>query len=553
MVKGEPREVGVVLPPSPPCASSEPQPRDPLLSFTPRLLARLLDAPRSQTASPSPPLISRWPSAETARLLPNGTSPPLQQQRVLRVGSLPMRLSSSSANGGPAEALPALLTLPAAVLLIDVSGFTRLMESAVRSSAHGLEELAGGMSAYFTSMLDCVEAAGGDLLKIAGDALLVAFCHQPDSALPLLCSRAVDCALRLLQRCDHFNLADRTLRIHIAVTCGATHFIAVGGAVQHVNGASRSALPSSRNSSPQNAPRRFSQPSRDPYAAGERWEFLAVGPAFDELPSAVAESAAGELVATASTINHLAALRSVTTQPIAGSLNCRLLPPAVVTPAAEPAVNGDVGDRAVSEPSAQQLRAPATLGRLSLDNFLMPALLDRLQLAERDGGIGSASLTQVGSSPSHSPTSAPDSSRLLVAGASDGWLAEYRRVTVVFVRLPTPDCSIPASPADGQADALPDWLLAFQALFVRLQHCAVLAGGQVRQLLQDDKVSSTAAPAAPAAASARLTTVCAVLLCIVSFCACGLPGLRVHRLLRAAAAVSRGRRPARSHLRAESA
>ena len=409
-----------------------PEAAPPLLAFTPRVLVHVLQRHASR-----PPLLH---SSSSSPSFPSSDASP-----------------------------PLLLSRPCCVLFIDVSGFTSLTESFVAGGASGLEQLAGHLSAYFTGLLQLVTRHGGDLLKIAGDALIVAFYHEEDEGeegqdarqasadsvtpdpLPLLCLRAIVCA-QALQSSPTFT-AGRvvSLRLHIGVGCGLTHFIAVGGHRQlwEEPGAGRGggglgerqqslsspsspatvrsppySSPSSPTSttlpaspfqplsplqSPTFHPPRLSLTSPPPLrlqassaGAGDgRWEFLAVGVAFTQLRSAVHDSGTGEVVCSAAVWQQLTALRTlapavdVQGQPVPGASGNLL-----VTRLANPPAYSRAG----------YAPAPVVLSSgLSLSSFLMPALLSRM-----DSGA---------STPSH-------------------WLGEYRRVTVVFVTLPLPESCV---------------------------------------------------------------------------------------------------------------
>ncbi len=67
-----------------------------------------------------------------------------------------------------------------AVALADISGFTPLTErltASSSSSSAGIEELSTILNSYFSQMIRIVESYGGDVIKFAGDALLIAFKH----------------------------------------------------------------------------------------------------------------------------------------------------------------------------------------------------------------------------------------------------------------------------------------------------------------------------------------------------------------------------------------
>ena len=495
---------------------------------------------------------------------------------------------------------PLSLTLPSAVLLIDLSGFTSLTESFAQGVASGgLEQLTDLVNAHFASILDVIRAHKGDLLKVAGDALIVAFYQLDDEPactdsvadpLPLLCLRALRSALAL-QSASAFTAAGVTLRLHVGVTCGLTDYVAVGGAEQTWTvgsqpGDSPAAAPSSSiaaqkmsdlsplelpldvkeeailtaadcpkqlPSADSVSPRTPNRPHTSPLPelllkkeeeaapsvllsqyrplplsvghrsstslsppvsaqsdGGSRWEFLAVGPAFDQLRSAVSDSKTGQIVCSAQVWKQTAQIAILRGQQVRGGESDNWLvddcqPRERNTTADEPSSKdkpneqstvsdrfaaGGGGGTAHGNSSAAFFSSSAS-SVPTLSSFLMPALLFRFQ-------------TRL-SSPSH-------------------WLGEYRKVNVLLIALPNPTrCNLPVSainptPPTTQStdDAAAEeanthtlssssstststsdasiassssssWLWTFHRLVRALQRCIIRMGGQVRQLVVDDK------------------------------------------------------------------
>ena len=209
-------------------------PSSSLVPFTPSILLHLLQ----RGVHPIPPL-------STVPL-----STPASPRSALDAATATASALSSSP--------PRFLSLPSCLLFVDVSGFTAFTESFVSSGLHRLEQLTAHLNASFTSILQCIERYQGDLLKVAGDALMVAFYQLPrtedgdasganDSSgssgseqrivddevdpLPLLCFRAVSCALEL-QSNPAFAAGAATMRLHIGVTSGTLHYCQVGGTQQ---------------------------------------------------------------------------------------------------------------------------------------------------------------------------------------------------------------------------------------------------------------------------------------------------------------------------------
>src|SRR5207253_220571 len=102
------------------------------------------------------------------------------------------------------RAVPSEQRLAAAVMLADVSGFTKLAERLAQRGPDGAEALTGHLNAYFGPLIELIHAAGGDVVKFAGDALVVLFpVGDPgggtvgDEHLAAATLRAAACGLRL--------------------------------------------------------------------------------------------------------------------------------------------------------------------------------------------------------------------------------------------------------------------------------------------------------------------------------------------------------------------
>src|SRR5437762_153430 len=65
--------------------------------------------------------------------------------------------------------------LDGSVVLVDISGFTRMSERLSRKGKVGAEEITDVLGAVFSRLLSLAYAEGGGLLKFGGDALLLLF------------------------------------------------------------------------------------------------------------------------------------------------------------------------------------------------------------------------------------------------------------------------------------------------------------------------------------------------------------------------------------------
>lgn len=132
---------------------------------------------------------------------------------------------------------PEAQALHAAVMFADVSGFTRLTESLAEAAlgsskarVDGAEQLTRIINRYFQRMIDVIRRHGGDVVKFAGDAMLVLFrCEKARLREAGLAASA--CALALQAECGEYTATPTvTLRLHIGVGAGALCVFLVGGA-----------------------------------------------------------------------------------------------------------------------------------------------------------------------------------------------------------------------------------------------------------------------------------------------------------------------------------
>lgn len=111
-------------------------------------------------------------------------------------------------------------------VLVDISGFTSLSEQLARRGRVGTEDLVTTLAEVFSALLSASED-GGDVLKFAGDALLLAY-EGPDHA-----ERACHAALamqRTLDRVGRVRLAGAraTLRMSVGVHSGRFGLLLTG-------------------------------------------------------------------------------------------------------------------------------------------------------------------------------------------------------------------------------------------------------------------------------------------------------------------------------------
>lgn len=126
----------------------------------------------------------------------------------------------------------------AAVLLVDLSGYTALTRRASREGAEALERFNDAVNLFFCDLLDPIQRAGGDVVAFAGDAVVAVFPVQHDNLVQAI-QRAVECA-EVLQgvrlsttgtdsAACRVTLASGSLWIAIAGTGGERRYAVVGG------------------------------------------------------------------------------------------------------------------------------------------------------------------------------------------------------------------------------------------------------------------------------------------------------------------------------------
>ena len=119
------------------------------------------------------------------------------------------------------------------VLLADISGFTAMAERLAREGPAGAEALSGMLNGAFGRLLALVAEAGGDVLKFAGDALLVCWpVVGADSVrgLAVTARRAAGCAQAMQAALQDYAAAEGVrLSLRVGVGAGEVVVLDVGG------------------------------------------------------------------------------------------------------------------------------------------------------------------------------------------------------------------------------------------------------------------------------------------------------------------------------------
>jgi class 3 adenylate cyclase/tetratricopeptide (TPR) repeat protein len=141
---------------------------------------------------------------------------------------LPIRVLNCLAAETTPLATPASSSFEAAVLFVDISGFTALTESLAQKGAIGVEELTTHLNAYFGQLIELIIAHKGDIVKFAGDAMLAIWPAQ-NLSLDLATYCAAQCALAILNDLGKYQAANAQLQLHIGIGAGELKEFYIGG------------------------------------------------------------------------------------------------------------------------------------------------------------------------------------------------------------------------------------------------------------------------------------------------------------------------------------
>jgi class 3 adenylate cyclase/tetratricopeptide (TPR) repeat protein len=120
--------------------------------------------------------------------------------------------------------------LLAACFFADLAGFTAMADRLAEQGSHGPEQLTEVLDHVFGTLIDHVLRHGGDVLRFAGDAILVIWPADSEQALPRAVHRALACAMQALATpLVHPHLPGVSLRLRIGVDAGPLRLLRVGG------------------------------------------------------------------------------------------------------------------------------------------------------------------------------------------------------------------------------------------------------------------------------------------------------------------------------------
>jgi class 3 adenylate cyclase len=181
--------------------------------------------------------------------------------------SLLHRLGSGGSDLPSVESTPAL----AAVIIVDISGFTLLTERFEAQGAAAAESLNGLLNDYFDGLVTVISESGGEAVEFSSDAALAMWPVASPSALRDATLQAARCALSVQSFFkSRADVANTHLRVHTGIAAGETWRSMLGG-------------------------------------KDGRWHYLVCGPAVREAAAAMAETAPDTVAIAPSALEFVAA------------------------------------------------------------------------------------------------------------------------------------------------------------------------------------------------------------------------------------------------------
>lgn len=114
----------------------------------------------------------------------------------------------------------------AAVLFVDISGFTALTEQFAARGPSGAEDISAVLNDFYGQWIKIIKMYGGDIIKFAGDGLLVIWENENLEEATL---RAAQTALEARKKLENFRVEDRALSTRIALAAGQLALTGLGG------------------------------------------------------------------------------------------------------------------------------------------------------------------------------------------------------------------------------------------------------------------------------------------------------------------------------------
>ncbi|KAH6568673.1 hypothetical protein BASA60_008538 [Batrachochytrium salamandrivorans] len=305
--------------------------------------------------------------AQLDQIIPNFVSKQVRQVCYQMCAEVALKSDSGSQEPLAIPPLvPSATEAFAAVVMVDVSGYSKLTAVLAERGPIGAELLTRTMKGYLDKIIQTIVAHGGDIVKFAGDAVI--FCWKSGKAINLtdssqdkirgeLVYKASHCCLTLLTKLGTYDIEvedcpTKILRIHLGIGAGLVYDVLVGG-----------------------------EPGR--------WEHFIAGDGVNQLSQVLDLAKAGELALSHQALKWLACVIDIATVNL-GDYDKRC----IILTGLEKAVrkghaSPDVEDEIVFK-SARQMEANVDLYKLFVDRtalFKLQADINQSRLFQMDAGL----------------------------------------------------------------------------------------------------------------------------------------------------------------------
>lgn len=178
--------------------------------------------------------------------------------------------------------------LLAATFFADLAGFTAMADALAEGGPQGPEQLTEVLDHVFGRLIERVIEDGGDVIRFAGDAILVIWRAQDAEDLPRVTRQAARCALRVHELpLRHPYLPGDALRLRIGVGAGPLRMVRIGGLL-------------------------------------DRWEFVVTGQAMHDMGRAAEQALPGQVLVSGEAWTQLAGFAAGQGEP-GGAFSLRAL------------------------------------------------------------------------------------------------------------------------------------------------------------------------------------------------------------------------------------
>ncbi len=138
---------------------------------------------------------------------------------------LPLRVRRRLLEGLPE--LPLADTFEGALLIADISGFTRMTEQMARRGRKAVETLRALINGYFDELIDRVDLHGGEVMSFTGDGLIAVWPDSDGTDLAQQLHHAAACAMELARTTR--DTGDALVTVRVGVSAGSLRALELGG------------------------------------------------------------------------------------------------------------------------------------------------------------------------------------------------------------------------------------------------------------------------------------------------------------------------------------